>query len=279
VTEPRIIVEGRRWDSELSWRWASWDRKQGRGTDGYIYDPEFGFRPRSVTEYDQLLTDYNALSKNANSVLIDVNGSVNIAWSFISELEGGQRLVAYALDGTLFPNSGITVATGFDLGQRSRSDLVALGLSASLIDKLEPYLGRRGVAAESYIAAYPLTLSSMEADQIDRLVKASVLETTIARYDAGDSVALFRQLPMPFQTVIASVAFQYGDLSRRTPAFWALVKSGNWQGAINELRDFGDSFSERRGKEADLMEVMLRGAVTEERLRLRALIDAGERDR
>jgi GH24 family phage-related lysozyme (muramidase) len=53
--------------------------------------------------------------------------------------------------------------------------------------------------------------------------------------------------------VVASVAFQYGDLSRRTPNFWRQVTSGDWDAALNNLRHFGDKYPTRRNKEADLL--------------------------
>ncbi len=44
--------------------------------------------------------------------------------------------------------------------------------------------------------------------------------------------------------VIASVAYQYGSLSRT---------NRDWQGALENLRDFGDVYDTRRNKEADLL--------------------------
>jgi hypothetical protein len=55
------------------------------------------------------------------------------------------------------------------------------------------------------------------------------------------------------QTVVASVAFQYGDLSLRTPNFWQQVTTENWQAALANLQDFGDKYPTRRNKEADLL--------------------------
>ena len=63
----------------------------------------------------------------------------------------------------------------------------------------------------------------------------------------------FAQLPAPMQTVIASVAFQYGDLASRTPKFWAQVVARDWSSALANLRNFGDSYGTRRRKEADLL--------------------------
>ncbi|WP_373293763.1 pesticin C-terminus-like muramidase [Iodidimonas muriae] len=55
----------------------------------------------------------------------------------------------------------------------------------------------------------------------------------------------FQDLPPAAQTVIASVATQYGPnlhLSSKeggTPRFWGFVTRGEWQKALEELRFFG----------------------------------------
>lgn len=63
-----------------------------------------------------------------------------INYNFLSDREGGQKLLAYVPD-SKGSKSGVTVATGFDLGQRNEADLKRLKLSKILIDKLKPYLG------------------------------------------------------------------------------------------------------------------------------------------
>ena len=55
--------------------------------------------------------------------------------------------------------------------------------------------------------------------------------------------------------VVSSVGFQYGsNLAKATPRFWDAVTNGRWQDAVDELRNFGDSYSTRRNKEADLLQ-------------------------
>lgn len=69
--------------------------------------------------------------------------------------------------------SGVTVATGFDLGQRNQNDLKNLNLPVGLVDKLKPYVGKTGRDGEDYLVKHPLTLSDSEADEIDRAVRRS----------------------------------------------------------------------------------------------------------
>ena len=50
-----------------------------------------------------------------------------IDYSFLSELEGGSKINGY-LPAVGVSKSGVTIATGFDLGQRNESDLKNPGL-------------------------------------------------------------------------------------------------------------------------------------------------------
>ncbi|WP_422380450.1 pesticin C-terminus-like muramidase [Marinicellulosiphila megalodicopiae] len=49
---------------------------------------------------------------------------------------------------------------------------------------------------------------------------------------------------------MASVAFQYGTLSAKTPNFWKQVTALDWTSAIKNLENFGDAYSGRRKIEA-----------------------------
>jgi len=68
--------------------------------------------------------------------------SDKIDYDFISQLEGGRQTIGYVPDANT-SQSGVTIATGFDLGQRNENDLIVLNLPQNLIDKFKPYLGKR----------------------------------------------------------------------------------------------------------------------------------------
>jgi hypothetical protein len=91
----------------------------------------------------------------------------DIDFDFISKLEGGQRLDAYVPAGS--SKSGVTVATGFDLGGRDAKGLKAQKLPDTLIAKLEPYLGQTGKDAESFLKGQPLKIDKKEADLLDQI--------------------------------------------------------------------------------------------------------------
>ena len=178
-----------------------------------------------------------------------------IDYAFLSEREGGRKLDGYV------PNprgskSGVTVATGFDLGQRRRSELVALGLPHRLVEQLEPYLGAKRRAATELLAERPLRITAGDALVIDRAFKHRFVSQIASDYGASHfntKKTAFFDLPSEAQTVIASVAFQYGDLSSAAPRFWRAVCQQDWRGAVAELRNFGDDYGSRRHLEADLL--------------------------
>jgi|GEM_PF-1671772 len=184
-----------------------------------------------------------------------------IDWDFIGELEGKAEQNGYV------PNpegskSGVTVGTGVDLGARDSDDLERLGLSESLQQKLQPYLGLRQQDAVDALEANPLQLTPEEVEELDQAVKAQALDSLVTSYNSevadrnaadGGNRPSFEELPPEMQTVIASVNFQYGSLEA-TPNFFDQVVDQRWDDALGNLRDFGDDYPTRRGLEADLLE-------------------------
>ena len=179
-----------------------------------------------------------------------------IDWNFIGGLEGGQSLTGYVPDPT-GSMSGVTIATGVDLGQRSVDDINALNIPDALKVKLVPYAGLKGQDAANYLAQKPLTITQDEASALDQAVQTPLVNQLRSNYDAATSSGSFDGLPDQAQTVITSVATQYGPaLSQATPTFWAKVTAKDWPGAVQELRNFGDSYPTRRNKEADLLQTI-----------------------
>ena len=171
-------------------------------------------------------------------------------FSFIQNLEGTKNQgYVPTQDGKVLGKSGVTIASGFDLGQRRNADLI--GLPGDLIKKLQPYLGVKGEDALK-LNAKDLNLSDDEVATINKFAKNDSLKNlnNLFRNETGES---FYSIPKEAQTVVASVAFQYGDLSKKTPKFWKAVTNGKWNDAIAELENFGDKYNTRRNKEADLL--------------------------
>lgn len=178
---------------------------------------------------------------------------------FISEREGGSRTTGY-VPASGVSNSGVTVATGFDLGARNMSDLNGLGLDSALVAKLKPYLGKVKKDAEDALKTAPLTISNDEAETIDKAVRQKAVLSLKGKYLAaagnGEKTDFF-DLPAEAQTAIASVSFQYGDLATKTPKFWAAVTAQDWKTTASILRNFGDAYKTRRNLEADLIDKLV----------------------
>ena len=257
---------------------------------------QYDFHVRAISllgqhgEWSEPLTFEVELGGQSNSESVQIeeasvafsqaSSSHSINFSFIREQEGFETTGYIPTEnGQPIGNSGVTISVGFDLGQHDQAFLDGTGWSQSLINKLSPYLGLQGAAAVNALAATPLTVTVAEAEQIADTVHEAQAQLVIADYNGASSTS-FESIPEPAQTVIASVAFQYGDLPTRTPTFWSHVVVQNWTSAIAELRDFGDDFSSRRNREADYLEDGLAALNTggPESLRLAAASDSGRSD-
>lgn len=212
----------------------------GSGGSGHWGEPNIS-REDAYEIAEQVFTPSCAQSATMDN-RIDAN--------FIADREGAALPNGYVPSS----NSGVTVATGVDLGQRNITDLQRLGLPQPLITKLTPYLGLKGSAASAYLASNPLTLTSGQVATLDSRVHTEIYAELMVNFEAG-SAFRFMRLPAAAQTVLASVALQYGAaLQYRTPSFFSAMRQGRWQDAVNELRNFGDAFPTRRNLEADVLE-------------------------
>ena len=126
------------------------------------------------------------------------------------------------------------MGTGVDLGQRNEADIDKLDIPTSLKDKLKPYTQKTGKEAQDFLRENPLNLSGSEASSLNKAVKQSELARLQKAYNSESEVS-FNQLPPDAQTVIASVAYQYGDLRKATPNFWKEVTNQDWQSAISQM--------------------------------------------
>lgn len=184
-----------------------------------------------------------------------------INWHFIEELEGAVVTAGYVPrdgDGNVLGNSGVTIASGVDLGQRSVGALWGMGLDPSLTACLCAYATLTGEAAARALNALPLQLEDDQARAIDQVLREGFEDTVQDRWDRAaqtqpESVR-WDDLTDRQQTVVMSVAWQYGTPWRRCPTFWRHATAGRWGDVIRELRDFGDAYPTRRGKEADYLE-------------------------
>lgn len=202
----------------------------------------------------------------------------DIDWNFIGGEEGGAWTKGYVptttgqylgtekydekKHGTVRGKSGVTIATGFDIGQHNEWDLKAIGLSEALRVKLKPFL--IPIQKEKAIAKLEenkgLTLTVEEVKSIDVGKKKKVIENLSTRYNLKvaekKKTHQFEQLPSAIQTAIASFAFNFGDDvdNPREPAksFWTLVTDQDFEAAA-KLLEKQTFLAKRRKAEAKLM--------------------------
>ena len=182
----------------------------------------------------------------------------NIDWDFIRQLEGFE-LTGYVpkdMDANDRVPSGVTIVGGFDLGQHSVEDLVAMQVPDTLLLKLAKYTKRTGKEARALLKQQPLILTKEEGVLLDDVVKAAKADLVVKEYNDNSQLD-FLSLPRATQTVITSVAFQYGSLKKKTPNFFRSITTGEWGKAHNQLMNFGDSYKPRRQKEAALLRTAL----------------------
>lgn len=176
-----------------------------------------------------------------------------IDWKFIADLEGGLQLKGY-VPAASTSSSGVTIATGVDLGARTLTEISKWPIADELKVKLAPYAGRKGQDAVDLLRELPLEITQDEAAQIETAACGPIFDQLQKAYDKAAGKDAFYHLPDVVQTVLASLAYQYGpNLARRTPKFWELACQKDWQACVNELENFGDGYPTRRRKEAKLL--------------------------
>lgn len=177
-----------------------------------------------------------------------------VDFDFIERLEGSS-LVGYVPDHNN-SNSGVTIACGFDIGARKRRTIKKM-FNPELAAKLVPYCGVHGLSAKLMTSFIPLLITQDEASCINAIVQKQALDKLLKRWKSATSIK-FESLSVEQRTVVASVSFQYGSLMLKTPNFWRQITTGDWLGALANLRDFGDRYDTRRNTEADLLENYLK---------------------
>jgi len=188
----------------------------------------------------------------------------DVDFNFIKELEGFET-EGYVPDPEN-SKSGVTVASGFDLGARDVKDLKRLSLPKKLIKKLSPYLGLKGKEAVEKLQNFPLEITEEEGLLLNKGAKKETLEE-LSRKFKEDFERSFTSLSPEEQTVLASVGFQYGtgrEQGLPSQKFWKQMGEGRLQDAYANLLNFRDRYDTRRRKEAKLLKSVFK-LKTEER--------------
>ena len=175
----------------------------------------------------------------------------NINWEFIASLEGKGVNEGYVPS----ENSGVTVATGFDLGTKTSEYLENMGISSETIDLLSSFMGVTG--AEAKEIAPNLVLNDEQVKEIDTASHNWYANQVKKTYESKDFKVPFDELSEAQATAITSVGFQHGTAFTRKDGsemnFIKQARDADWEALEANLRNFGDDFNTRRNKEADLL--------------------------
>lgn len=156
--------------------------------------------------------------------------------------------------------SGVTIATGCDLGQTDIATLKGYGLTDEfLLNILKPYIGLKKDAAIRKLHVVPLVISKANAESIDHAVHGGYLNRYVRPAYEKKSGISFDKLPNQAQAVVMSVCFQKGcgGVARDWPKLWRYLTTCDWAGAANELRHGFKQYVNRRKTEAALLEELL----------------------
>ena len=136
--------------------------------------------------------------------------------------------------------SGVTIATGVDLGQTDAATLERGGLDAGSVTILRPYFGLRKDDALRRLCTLPLTVSQGTADGLDTATLGIHAGVISARYDRDNPATPFEALPWQAQAAIFSLLFQRGTgAAGKEPDIWNAFVRGDWLAASAILRDAG----------------------------------------
>ena len=158
-------------------------------------------------------------------------------------------------DYTAMGASGVTIATGCDLGQTDTDTLHAYGLPSGIINQLRPYIGLRKADALRKLADMPLVIAHDTAALLDECVHAGYLQRYVEpAYNRASSVK-FADLPRQAQAVVFSVCFQKGcgGVRRDWPNTWKHLTTQNWPAAAAELQSGFSQYVGRRRAEGELL--------------------------
>jgi len=201
---------------------------------------------------DQLREEELLGQQNVES--LDNQSGIKLDTNFLKKVEGFETNAYVPIDKQTkkaLDKSGVTIASGIDLGQWSEKELKNLKVPQPILNKLKPYLGKTKDSAIKFLANNPLSLPEAEAVELNNIFKTHFAEKIASRFNK-DSNIKFEDLPSEVQTPLISVGFQYGNKMFKHN-FWKQVTSGKWKDAYNNLMNYGDDYSTRRKKEAALL--------------------------
>jgi tape measure domain-containing protein len=244
-------------------RRANGGRLSGPGTGrsdsilARVSNGEFVVNAKATAQNLPLLQSINSgLPAFQNGGLIDID--------FIRRMENGgdsspktKGYVPSGKGGVPIESSGVTIASGLDLGSKDVKYLRNLGLPENLVDKLKPYLGKKRFEAQRALKKKPLNISSSDAELIDSKVIPLFAKQTANEFNSLAEVPgiEFDKLPKEVRTAFTSAKYQYGSLFTKDWLMFAArdASRGHYDKAAERFESSNTRYASRRQAEANLM--------------------------
>ena len=182
----------------------------------------------------------------------------------ISIYEGGsykRAYVPYSAKTAKGNRSGVTIGSGFDLGQRKHPDeLRAMGLPESLVQKYAPYLGKQKMDAVNFLKNHPLKLSQDEIDTVNRCVLIDMGKKAIRHWNAEidkqrktwPDAPYFHEMNTDQQTIIFSRYYHEGaGWIKRHPEIHQSIVQNDWESTRQQWDKLIQHYSKKQQWKAD----------------------------
>lgn len=156
--------------------------------------------------------------------------------------------------------SGVTIATGVDLGQTSAAALLKMSVRQSTVNVLKPYLQMQKRDAVRILNKMPLTVSREIAEELDNAMHRHHIGLIRDRYDRDAGKGVFEQLPWQAQAVIVSILYQRGVNSpSKFQNTWRALVNKNWKDAATRLqnRNLWTGYQDRRAAEGRILQELV----------------------
>lgn len=213
-----------------------------------------------------LVSEEMAYGINRDLTEINKGYPIGINFRFVSAVEGGSghnaNIPLNRSDAennrNLKNRSGVTVGSGFDLGQLAKgaageATLREYGFPESLVQKLSPYLGKKRLEAFRELDKRPLVLSNSELDLINRQVMTRYGNKCIVQWDSaveqrrkdGTNMPYFHELTSNQQTIIFSRYYHQGAgwREKNREIYGSMVKN-DWEAVRGQLKGLVDQLKE-----------------------------------
>ncbi len=147
--------------------------------------------------------------------------------------------------------SGVTIATGCDLGQTNIATLQEYAVAPHIIQQLSPYIGRKRDDAINALHITPLAISQSDAQALDDAIHNGYLNKYVIPNFDRKSRLRFADQAEAVQTIYFSIIFQRGctGADNAHPNIMAAFHRSAFENAARMLMAWTGDYAARRNAE------------------------------